>query len=413
MAIVVSSSVQAPTAPVDARVHVLMGYANALAAPETAWSLLEAGAEVTVFARRGTRTALRRCRELTLVEIMPVEEDAERAVEELIELLRLRPYTALMPLDDASVWLCGRLAETDGGSVSIIGPTGAQAALALDKGLQVQAAERAGFSVPATRRVQSAEEILALTELPLVLKPAHPVRRRGLRLIRGANYVCGDRAELERTARSRDGEEPLLAQPLLRGVGEGLFGLAGPHGLTALSAHRRIRMANPGGSGSSACASIPVDSQLARAAERMLGDAGWRGMFMLEFLRDADGTAWFMELNGRPWGSMALARRAGFEYPAWALRQSDDPSYAPPPTGPFRPQTCRHLGREIVHLLMVLRGPRSVAQDGWPSRWQTVCDVVRIRREDQWYNLRRGDWRLFVEDAVRTLLVQITGALRR
>jgi predicted ATP-grasp superfamily ATP-dependent carboligase len=389
-----------------------MGFANALAAPETAWSLLESGAKVTVFARRGTRTALRQCRELTIVEITPVEEDAGRAVAEVAELLRLRPYTALMPLDDASVWLCGRVAESDLGSVSIVGPTGAQAALALDKGLQVEAAERAGFSVPATRHVQYSQEIRALTGLPLVLKPAYPVRMRSGRLVRGGNYVCGNRDELERVAGSWHEEEPLLAQPLLRGVGEGLFGLAGPDGLMALSAHRRIRMANPGGSGSSACASIPVDGDLARAAERMLRDVGWRGMFMLEFLRDADGTAWFMELNGRPWGSMALARRAGLEYPAWALRQSDDPEFAPPPTGPFRPQTCRHLGREIVHLLMVLRGPRSVAQDAWPSRWRTVRDVVRIGREDQWYNWRRKDWRLFVEDAVRTVLVQLREALR-
>ena len=56
----------------------------------------------------------------------------------------------------------------------------------------------------------------------------------------------------------------------------------------------------------------------------MLSHTQWRGMFMLEFLRAKDGTAWFMELNGRPWGSMALARRSGLEYPAWALRQLND-----------------------------------------------------------------------------------------
>ena len=37
-------------------------------------------------------------------------------------------------------------------------------------------------------------------------------------------------------------------------------------------------------------------------------------------LRDGEGTAWFMELNGRAWGSMALARRLGHEYPRWAVQ---------------------------------------------------------------------------------------------
>lgn len=91
-------------------------------------------------------------------------------------------------------------------------------------------------------------------------------------------------------------------QPLIRGVGEGLFGYVGPRGVTAWSSHRRVRMVNPHGSASSACRSNPVDGDLIGPSERFLSAIGWRGMFMLEFLRDSDGEPWFMELNGRTWG---------------------------------------------------------------------------------------------------------------
>ena len=237
------------------------------------------------------------------------------------------------------------------------------------------------------------------------------VERDGV-LIRPKNYVCASRSELAAVARTWRGAEPLLAQPLLSGIGEGLFGIAGEDALHALSAHRRIRMMSPQGSGSSACASAPVDAELAVKAERMLSHTHWRGMFMLEFLRAKDGTAWFMELNGRPWGSMALARRSGLEYPAWALRQLNDSDFAPPQRPFISEQICRHLGRELVHLLMVFRGPRSAALTEWPSRAATIKAVLRLDRTQHWYNYRQGDRAVFVDDTVRTVLEFVRRAAR-
>jgi predicted ATP-grasp superfamily ATP-dependent carboligase len=384
---------------------VLIGFADALAAPETAWSLLGSGRPVVAFARRGARPALRRCKGVEIVEIAPPERDAGQALADLLALLRSREHLALMPLDDAAVWLCSAASEEE--MVPLVGPSGDTALLALDKRLQLAAAARAGFDVPPTRVVETVDDLLALDQLPVQLKPAQPMMDRGGRLVRGGNFVCGDRDELMAAANAWDGAHPLLAQPLLDGVGEGLFGLAGPDGVHAWSAHRRIRMMNPHGSGSSACASAPVEPELAQAAGRMLQDVGWNGMFMVELLRSRDGTPWFMELNGRPWGSMALARRSGLEYPAWALDRRLDPEAPLPPAPPAQARTCRHLGREIVHLLMVMRGPRSDAVEHWPSRWGAARDVLTFRRDDGWYNWNPRNPGLFVADTVGTVLDQL------
>lgn len=389
---------------------VLIGFADALAAPESAWSLLESGTPVVAFARRGSRPVLRRCKAIAIVEIAAPERDLEEALSDLRALLQSGNFAALMPLDDTAVWLCD--AAFDDRGVPVVGPTGRTAALALDKRMQLQAAARAGLNVPATRCVDSVQALMELSDFPLALKPAKPVAAAGGRLARGHNYVCGNVEELKAAARAWGSAGPLLVQPLIPGVGEGLFGLVGSSGLRAVSAHRRVRMMNPAGSGSSACVSTPVDVELARACERMLLDIGWSGMVMLEFLRAADGTPWFMELNGRPWGSMALARHQGLEYPAWALAQLRNPDFEPPDRRQAEGQLCRHLGRELVHLLMVLRGPESAALTEWPSRWQTVREVLRFRRDDCWYNSRPGDRRLFLEDAVGTVFDRISAPVR-
>jgi predicted ATP-grasp superfamily ATP-dependent carboligase len=191
----------------------------------------------------------------------------------------------------------------------------------------------------------------------------------------------------------------------VRGTGEGLFGLAVAGEVSHWSAHRRLRMINPQGSGSSACISMTPEPELVDAAARMMRDIRWDGLFMLEFLRDRAGTAWFVELNGRSWGSLALARRLGFEYPAWAVLATLG---TPPPTAAIAPSpqpvVCRHLGREIVHLANVVRGPRSAALDEWPSRWGTVRAVARVRRNERWYNWSARHPAVFVDDTVQTVL---------
>jgi hypothetical protein len=383
---------------------VLIGFADALAAPEAADSLLRAGLSVAAFQRRGGRSPLRRRRELALHGITAPEHDAAATVGELAELAARLGAAALMPLDDASVWLCDRAAARTG--MRVVGPTGKQAELALNKALQIDAASQAGLAVPPTH-VVSTDAAPRVNNYPVMVKPALAVSEAEGRLTRGAPRLCADAAELRETLRGRERLGTLLVQPRLRGTGEGLFGIAVDGRIVSPSAHRRLRMLNPQGSGSSACVSAALDPQLAAAGARLLTDAGWRGLFMLEFLRDSGGTAWFMELNGRSWGSLALARRLGLEYPAWAALETlgvDTLPVAPGPPSDSAPVVCRHLAREILHVGAVVRGPRPGTGGDWPSRWRTVLDVARIRRGERWYNWSPDHPSVFITDTVDTLL---------
>jgi predicted ATP-grasp superfamily ATP-dependent carboligase len=317
-----------------------------------------------------------------------------------------------MPLDDEALWLCARYAEETGAIV--IGPVGEQARFAIDKRLQFARARAAGFHVPETLEFDSLDELSRYEDglpFPVIVKRATAADAADTKLAHVPTTICADASELERLLSSSHGAQPILVQPWIRGVGEGIFGLMSRGRLVTVSAHRRIRMVDPHGSGSSACVSIPPDPKLVASTEQMLADVGWRGLFMVELLQ-GDGATWFTEFNGRAWGSMALARRIGFEYPAWAARErlfGDAAVVAPIGYPQIR---CRHLGFEIAHLLAVMKGPRSRAIT-FPSRAQTIRDIARIRRSDTWYNLRHGCRRVFVDDTIQTALAPVRHRAQR
>jgi hypothetical protein len=378
-----------------------MGFADALAAIETAWSLQGAGFRVIAFCRAGRRPPLRHVRGVELHDVPAPEHDARATVRAIEDLVRRLEPDALLPLDDQSVWACNEMEDLD---VAVAGPVGPAAELALDKSVQVAAALTAGLAVPNTKVLDDPRDFGRI-DAPVIVKAARAVCEVDGVLARPTAVVCANDRELEDAA-AKQWHGPVLVQPLIAGVGEGLFGHAGDEAVTGWSSHRRVRMINPQGSGSSACRSHDVDDELVGAAERFLDSVDWRGLFMLEFLRDASGTAWFMELNGRAWGSMALARRRGFEYPAWTVGARLDPSFAP--RVPDRPPhvTCRNLGLDLVHLLFVARGPQSGAEVEWPRLGRTLRDVLGRQPDGYLYNWAPGHPRVLLADTFGTLAQQ-------
>jgi hypothetical protein len=384
---------------------VLIGFADALAAPEVAGSLLRAGHRVASFSRRGKRVTLSRLRDVEVIEVTAPEMDLSACADELAGIASR--YEVTMPLDDASVMVCDRALPAN---ALLAGPRGPLAELALDKRVQLHGAAEAGFAVPDWAELAPGEPLPEMLGLPLVLKPALAAQETNGRLLRHSPRVVASVTEAYRVRASFGDQTPLLAQRYLRGVGAGVFGLVGAQGAQLLSAHRRVRMMNPAGSGSSACASTPVPAQLVPAVQNLLIKPGWRGMFMVELLRSGDDW-WFMELNGRAWGSLALARRAGYEYPALAVSQLLDPAIELPAAPPFREILCRNLGREAVHLLFVLRGT-SLPNSDWPGRWSTIRELTRPRAGTTWYNRAPELPGIFLYDAWRTLVDQTWGKLR-
>lgn len=380
---------------------LLIGFAEALSAPEVVWSLVNSGFDVVVFSRRGSKTPLRRRRDIKIVEVCPPEHNVTQTLRDMGVVLKDMGLNMLMPLDDRAIWICSRLSALE--NIRNAGPTGFQADLALDKSLQIEAATRAGLRIIPTSIVDNIDDLFEIKMFPVLIKPAMATVEIEEKLISGPHYTCANTSELMCVARTWQGAYTLLAQSVISGIGEGLFGLATDHGIEAWSAHQRIRMMNPLGSGSSACRSLRISEQPLDLLSQMLSEIKWQGIFMVEMIRDHNDQLWFMEMNGRTWGSMALARRRGYEYPAWSILYALDSQFHPNIPEGFEDIVCRHLGREIMHFLTVLKGPQPSAVTPWPSILKTLTEVLTIEHNHAWYNLNKGDRLFFLEDAFRTV----------
>lgn len=151
----------------NSRPSVLVGFADALAAPEAAASLLASGYRVVSFSRRGRAVALRHMRGVEIVEVTAPEQDFDACVRELADVASA--HDVIMPLDDAAVLACDRGLPAD---ALVAGPRGSRALLALDKREQLRAADAAGFEVPSWIELAPEMDPPEDWELPAMLKPA-------------------------------------------------------------------------------------------------------------------------------------------------------------------------------------------------------------------------------------------------
>ena len=379
------------------RIGVFFG--EALAAPESVWSLRDAGHDVVVFVRTGSRPASTAIRGIAVAGIHPPESDLARCRADMQEMIRRCSLDLLLPLDDVALLVSS---STHLGA-PVAGPRGPQLDLALDKQQQIAAADAAGLSIPPSVVIEGPGHVDWDRSFPVVVKPADAVQVDADRVRKGPTWICGDREELERVCSSVPVGVPYLVQQHITGEGRGLFGLAMGDDVFEWSGHRRLRMMNPAGSGSSACAPVDVPDELRESVRRLLRAVGWEGIFMIELLVDAQGRTWFMELNGRAWGSMALARRRGFEYPAWAVATALDPSFRPQRLPGHEVTACRNLAYELLHLLFVVRGPQTSGDVAWPSIVSTLRELLRVRRSHRLYNSRRGERRVLRRDVIWTV----------
>ena len=204
-------------------------------------------------------------------------------------------------------------------------PSADVVAAALDKLGLARRAARAGLRAPRTEAADGAA--LRSWTGPVVVKTRahwHPGQRHELRI--EARRYPDPAAALPRLRVLADaGFEAVLQQPV-DGTLESLVGVVADgrlHGLV----HQRSPGLWPTPSGvTSRAHTVPPDRALAAGAERLLEDLGWSGLVQLQFLRDRTGTPFLIDLNGRFFGSMALALAAGANLPdAWARQALGEP----------------------------------------------------------------------------------------
>ena len=194
-----------------------------------------------------------------------------------------------------------------------------------NKSLLMKRAEALDIAIPGTRYVKNADELPCKLEdltYPIILKPDKSWVLHDGEWRRATVRLAKDIADAQNILYS-DWEfstHPFMIQECIDGQGAGVFAIYDHGKPLALFAHRRLREKPPSGGVSVLSESAPVDPLLAAPAEKLLSDANWHGVAMVEFKVAPDGTPYLMEINTRFWGSLQLAIDAGVDFP-WLLYQ--------------------------------------------------------------------------------------------
>lgn len=190
-----------------------------------------------------------------------------------------------------------------------------------DKSAALAVARKVGVPIPVTYAPEDDEELESVLErlrFPAVVKLRDDA---GTVLEPGQRYAVGRTADdVRRAYRALHALKPFpLIQEKVEGPGYGVGVLAEQGKVLASFAHRRIREYPVSGGPSTFCVSV-VDGRLTGYAASVIGELGWTGVAMVEFKKDDDYR--LMEINPRFWGSMALATRAGVNFPELLCRRA-------------------------------------------------------------------------------------------
>jgi predicted ATP-grasp superfamily ATP-dependent carboligase len=261
------------------------------------------------------------------VRYPPPAEAPEQAVAVLLRAARELSVDLIVPVTDEIILPLSETRAHFAGVCRLALP-GAQAlATALDKRATLELAEGLDIPVPRTALVANTDEALAAAEdigWPVVLKPqSSRVYRReqdpktgeqGKVAAFGVSYAAGPETLTTQVGRL-EGRSGVLVQEYCTGTGIGIELLMDRGRPLAAFQHRRVREVPITGGASSYRDSVPLDPVLLDHAVRLLGALDWTGLAMVEFKAGNAGHT-LMEVNGRIWGSLPLAVKAGMDFPA-------------------------------------------------------------------------------------------------
>lgn len=245
----------------------------------------------------------------------------------------------------------------------------------LDKARALACASAVGLPVPRTHRVTNPAELAALRsqlEFPLVVKRASrgaadvaPERSRDrvhvLRSYESLRILVDECAPTSWLLQEYFGQDDVyLAMIVRRGEAVARF-------------QCRATKTLPRDCGPSVMTvTEEVDETMAAAALALLRRLQWEGVAQFDFRRDRRSGRWvFLEINGRFWGSVAAAIKAGQDFPWQVWRQAH--GLPPAPAQPYRAgRKVRWLVGDLKRLAEALQSP----QTGWPERMREIGRFV-------------------------------------
>jgi len=334
--------------------------------------------------------------------------DPEGPVRTLLRAAEQHRIELVIPVGDELTLLLSEERGRFDGVCALALPARAAYATTQDKLATLELAREQGVPVPRTEVVSSrkqAREAARSLGWPVVVKPrSSSVRRERRSLEHYEVSYAEDVAALDAELSRLEGNSQVLLQEYHQGEGHGVELLLHDGRPLAAFQHRRLHEVPITGGASSFRESVALEPALYNYATRLLGALDWTGLAMVEFKVGEDGPR-LMEINGRVWGSIALAVKSGIDFPA---RMAELYLSGPPQNG-REPDTSyelgvrsRNLDLEVLWIASTLRGGEGRRLVAVPPRRQALRAALRLASPKDGFDVfTRDDPRLSLAEIAR------------
>ena len=248
----------------------------------------------------------------------PISSTRAHAVA-VIESIREHKFCTILPTDDYAVFSLSQALEDRAIDVPLPVPPLAGQQLAINKAASTALAAKIGLHVPESQTVTNQSDLLhALKHIPApwVIKLVQGGGSVGLLISDDSKAVLDHVNSLPDYADAIYDFKTLLVQSYIPGWTEDAYALMHRGQAVRSMASRRL-LSWPMANGSGVLAETISKPSFFEKTLELLQALEWHGPANVEFRIDhRSGRAYFIEINGRLWGTTAMAIAAGVNFPA-------------------------------------------------------------------------------------------------
>jgi predicted ATP-grasp superfamily ATP-dependent carboligase len=263
------------------------------------------------------------------------KSDCEAFLDHLVAFLERNPHEVVFPSTDPLVVLLARERErVERTGVVVATEDWETLDRVNDKAKLYRLTRELDITQPEThlpRSLADVEELADEVSYPALVKPRSKSvwdddGAYHMHVARVADVVNSPAALREQYRETLDGNPHLAAAPpMVQSYVPGEIwdvGTLAHEGEIVRRFHYRLARTYPSDGGVGALnRAVEPEPAMLEPAERIVDALDWTGPIQFEYIRRSDGTFVLMDVNGRYWGSIAMARRAGVDVPWLHYRQ--------------------------------------------------------------------------------------------
>jgi len=289
--------------------------------------------------------------------------------------------------------------------VSPVWPSFETLRLVHDRKALVEAARKAGVSVPQTRLLDTFEgqaDQYVIKPRYSLLAPEYVDTLRSDRLAIVDSVLFGrEDDEIDSDALHSEMKHEPICQEFIPGEEYGFWALYNEGEAVATCLKRQVRGVSYTG-GTSVYRETIHDETLEEAGRNLLEHLDWHGLAAVQFKRHADtGEYLLLEINPRVWTSISCPVRAGLDFPhyVWKIATGEQPT----PNTTYEAGIGTHrLGGELIHLQSILTDDNPIVEP--PSLGSSTASVARSVITDRGFDyLSVSDPMPFARDVLNNL----------